>query len=824
MSPQPTKRTRGKDDGDTTRPRRAGAPRGKGAESAEEEQSRNRKALATRILVWAGISILIGLVISPPTVLRLRQYEVGDIAVGNIKAPRDLAVEDHLSTSQRRAEAMERVLPIFDYDEDAARSVANQVAAWFGAVRQNNRRIWELEDQIEALKKERNSGSRVAELREKLAEAREAAKESPPTATQFLNKEIEDSTAKALASVRYGTEVEDRIVRAVEQILRPGVIGSSADFPVGDAAEITVRRIPSNSENVEHELGRFVDLETARAQAGDVVKEWLADSPYPKDTALRKALTQLVRKLLRPNLAKNIQATDARRELAASQVKPVYLNLKAGEIFVREGERINSEDVIILSALSKEEKHTQRWLSFALVSVLAGLLIGMLYFFARQHLHYFNAGINDLQFYAIVLALQLLSVRLATDPWQWSGFVAFGAMLMRVVLPADISLFHALIASIAAGLLVQAGPLYVLYSMVGSMLVIWMVSQYQHRLVVIRTGMVLGAINVIFYWTDLYVNHDLLIPSDWQQLVILFGLGVGGAFAVSQVSYFAERLFNYTSALRLMELNDTSHPLVKEVFFKTPGTYQHSLVIGTIAEAAAKAIGADALLVRVAAMYHDIGKTKMPQYFIENMVDSGKASPHKKLSPNMSAIIISSHVKDGIEMAHEAGLPQRVIDMIPQHHGTKLMKYFWEKAKAEQTEDMPPLNEDDFRYPGPKPQSKEGGIMLLADAIEAAVRTLPDFTEARIRGAVQKLVNDAFADGQLDECDLTLKDLNEIAKAFSKTLAAFHHGRIKYPEPAEKQRKKQENADSRPKDAEQPEGGQPAAEEARSENLKRLGN
>lgn len=823
MSSQPPKRTRSRDESEVARAKRAGTARGKTAEITAEESSRRRKALATRILVWVGVSLLIGLVISPPTVIRLRSYEVGDIAVSTIKAPRDLAVEDHLSTSQRRAEAMESVLPIFDYDEDAARNVANRVAAWFGGMRQHYSRIWELEDQIEKLKGEGGNRERIAELRTRLAQAKESAAESPPKAAQFLNKEIEDSTAKALMAARYSPELEERIVRSVEQVLRPGVIGSRDDFPRGEGAEITVRRIPSNTEEIERELERFVDLETARAQTGDVIREWLADSKWEKDTTVRKALTQLVRKLLRPNLAKNIQATDAQREAAAAQVKPVYLNLKAGEVFVREGERINSEDVIILSALAKEQQHTQRWLTFLVVSVVAGLLIGLIYFFARKHLNYFHAGLNDLQFYAIVLALQLLSVRMASDPWQWSGFVAFGAMLMRVMLPADVSLFHALIASIGAGLLVQAGPLYVLYSMVSSLVVIWMVSQYQHRLVVIRTGMALGAINVAFYWGDLYVHHDRLLPADWQPLVILFGVGVGGAFAVSQISYFAERLFNYTSALRLMELNDTSHELVKEVFFKTPGTYQHSLVIGTIAEAAAKAIGADSLLVRVAALYHDIGKTKMPQYFIENMADSGKASPHKKLSPNMSALIISSHVKDGIEMAKEAGLPQRVIDMIPQHHGTKLMKYFWEKAKSEHTEDMPPLNEDDFRYPGPKPQSKEAGIMLLADAIEAAVRTLPDFTEARIRGAVQKLVNDAFADGQLDECNLTLKDLNEIAKAFSKTLAAFHHGRIKYPEPAEK-RKKQENADTRPKDTEELAGGDSSAEETREENLRRLGN
>jgi putative nucleotidyltransferase with HDIG domain len=215
---------------------------------------------------------------------------------------------------------------------------------------------------------------------------------------------------------------------------------------------------------------------------------------------------------------------------------------------------------------------------------------------------------------------------------------------------------------------------------------------------------------------------------------------------------------------------------------RAPGTYHHSILVGTMVEAAAEAIHANPLLARVAAYYHDIGKSSKPLYFIENM--SGGENRHDKLSPSMSALILISHVKEGVELAREKRLGLPIIDIIRQHHGTALISYFFQKAKTVDDPEARNVDERDFRYPGPKPQTREAGLVMLADCVEAASKTLIDPTPARVQGMVQKIINNIFIDGQLDECELTLKNLHDIAKSFNRILAGIYHHRIDYPEPA----------------------------------------
>ena len=241
-----------------------------------------------------------------------------------------------------------------------------------------------------------------------------------------------------------------------------------------------------------------------------------------------------------------------------------------------------------------------------------------------------------------------------------------------------------------------------------------------------------------------------------------------------------EWAFKYTSDIKLLELANLNHPLLKELIIRAPGTYHHSHIIGILGEAAAEAIGANALLVRVGAYYHDIGKIKKPSYYIENLQEG--ISPHEGLTPQMSALVVQAHVKEGISLAREYGLPQSIIDMIPQHHGTKKISFFYEKAKELEDPEVETVNEEAFRYPGPKPQSREAGILMLADSTEATVRSLQEKSAARIQQTVATVINRSFAEAQLDECDLTLRDLNEIGKAFVRILLGLYHQRIEYPQ------------------------------------------
>jgi hypothetical protein len=254
-------------------------------------------------------------------------------------------------------------------------------------------------------------------------------------------------------------------------------------------------------------------------------------------------------------------------------------------------------------------------------------------------------------------------------------------------------------------------------------------------------------------------------------------------------------VFGYTSRFKMMELMSLEQPLLQELMVAAPGTYNHSFIVANMAEAAARAIGANALLAKVAALYHDIGKLKNPQYFIENLF--GKENRHNKLSPSMSALILISHVKKGVELAREHKLGDEIADLIGQHHGMTLITYFYHKAQEQaEAKGEEPVREDEFRYPGPKPQSKEAGIIMLADAIEASSRTLVEPTPSRIRGHIQSIVRKLYNEGELDGSELTLRDLTQASETFHRILTGIFHHRIEYPTLDRAKDKPKENIDT----------------------------
>jgi putative nucleotidyltransferase with HDIG domain len=259
------------------------------------------------------------------------------------------------------------------------------------------------------------------------------------------------------------------------------------------------------------------------------------------------------------------------------------------------------------------------------------------------------------------------------------------------------------------------------------------------------------------------------------------------------------------------------------MILEAPGTYHHSVIVSTLAETAARSVNANPLLARVSAYYHDIGKINKPLYFVENQ--GPHVSRHNKLAPSMSSLILVSHVKDGLELAREYGLGSKIGNIIQQHHGTGLISFFYQKAKDREDPQMEQVEEGAYRYPGPKPQTKEAGLVLLADAVEAASRSLLQPTPSRLQGLVQRIINGVFTEGQLDECELTLKDLHQIAKSFNFILAGIHHQRVGYPPPATRENagKKKNNGDLRKQPAKTVRDGHPEDKKGGEEDLKRLG-
>ena len=276
-------------------------------------------------------------------------------------------------------------------------------------------------------------------------------------------------------------------------------------------------------------------------------------------------------------------------------------------------------------------------------------------------------------------------------------------------------------------------------------------------------------------------KFSILFQNDYTNQY-LYPLAVNGFLCVMLVLgtlKVFEFLFNVLTNYSLLELSDFNQPLLKRMIVEAPGTYHHSMMVSNLSEAAADTIGANALLTRVGAYYHDIGKMVKPEYFTENQLIGG--NKHDNIEPSMSRLVILNHVKEGIALAKKNKLNQKIIDFIPQHHGTSIIHFFHQKA-MEAAEGGKPIDESDFRYPGPKPQIRETAIVLLADSVEGAIRSLDEANPKKIEEMVKKIINNKFIDGQLDECNLTLKEIDKISATFTRILAAMYHGRIKYPE------------------------------------------
>jgi len=478
-----------------------------------------------------------------------------------------------------------------------------------------------------------------------------------------------------------------------------------------------------------------------------------------------------------------------------------------------------------------------------LLTQTAGLILGcfILLFIAHRYgqrnIRKYRLQNRDLLFLAGTLLGLLLVLKLGSfiasavgsafpyiEPGAYYYVLPFaaGAMLVRIVLNSEVALIFSVVFAALVGFLFGNDFALFLFALLSCLAGAHWVRQLTVRTSMFRAGARLS----MFNFMAIFAIH--LVAGREFDLGLLFELGfglLGGLFAavlVSGIIPLIEAAFRYTTNLKLVELANMNNPLLRELMILAPGTYHHSIIVGNLAEAAAETIGANPLLARVAAYYHDIGKAKKPLYFIENL--SGGDNKHDKLTPSMSALILMAHLKDGVEMAREQRLGEALVDIIRQHHGTSLMKFFFERAKQR---DEREVDEHDYRYPGPKPQTREAALIMLADAVEAASRTLTDPTPARIQGMVQKIINNIFIDGQLDECELTLKDLHNIAKSFNRVLGGIFHHRIDYPEPVSKERSERgtrKNAEDRDrKPATEDQGAKTPAKKRSAEDLKRLG-
>jgi putative nucleotidyltransferase with HDIG domain len=472
------------------------------------------------------------------------------------------------------------------------------------------------------------------------------------------------------------------------------------------------------------------------------------------------------------------------------------------------------------------------------ISLLVIILLAILFEFAAANIRKFSPDNKDLLFLTLLL-LALLAVTKASlavfplvglvlpeippSAYVYGIGIAAGGMLVRIVLNSETALVFSLVTGIFAGWLMENSFFFAVYFFIGSVVGAHSVGYAEDRTVVVKAGAKVGTVNVLTILCQNFISHHWVIPELGFNLLFGFLGGVGAGLVVPGVLPVVEWVFGYTTNIKLLELANLNHPLLNQMILEAPGTYHHSIIVSTLAETAARSVNANPLLARVSAYYHDIGKITKPLYFVENQ--GQHENKHDRLAPSMSSLILVSHVKEGLELGREFGLGEKIGNVIQQHHGTGLISFFYQKAKNQEHPELEQVEEGAYRYPGPKPQTKEAGLVLLADAVEAASRTLQEPTPARLQGLVQKIINNIFTDGQLDECELTLKDLHQIAKSINPILAGLHHHRVDYPAPGAKENsgKKKNDGDLHKQPAKTGRDRNPEDKKSGEEDIKRLG-
>ena len=521
------------------------------------------------------------------------------------------------------------------------------------------------------------------------------------------------------------------------------------------------------------------------------------EAMYKNDARLRAAAYKIAITLFQPNILFNEDATKQALDAAIDAVPRTSGFVQENERIVSKHDRITSETKLKLESLararaergSRKDYSLQR-LGIALHVITIVMLYGIYLYLFRKQIFRNN---RRLALIALLIVLEGFFAYVTREldvsaPIEFLILVPVASMLLTIIFDSRVGFYGTIIIALLAAAIRGNDYAIALAAIISGALSAYTVRDMRNRAQIFRSvGFIfLGyALTIIALGVERFESVNVVA----EQLMYALANAVISPVLAYGLLIFVERVFRVTTDLTLMELSHFNHPLLRRLAEQAPGTYHHSLTIATLAEAAASSVGANEVLARVGALFHDVGKLEKPMYFVENQ--KGPRNKHDKLSPRMSSLIIAAHVKDGMSLCEEYKLPQEVIDFIPMHHGTTRIEYFYNKAQelaqlsGDQTR-IEEINEQDYRYPGPKPQTRETGLLMLADAVEAATRTLDDPSPQRLEVVIGEIVRQRFDEGELDECPLTLKDLTKIKIAFLSALIGIYHTRVKYPESLKK--------------------------------------
>lgn len=722
------------------------------------------------LLIFATSAILTAL-LSPSLLSYLPRYKEGDVAREDIRSPSDLLVEDKISTEQKVREAESRAAAVYDFDTMLLARVEKRVGQSFAMMRRA----------AEEYMRSHPGADRALLMR--LYESKRADFEKK------LGIRLSDSAFRALTRRDFEGEIENYLFSLVAPSLVRGVATHDDIVRMSNSSNVVIKDLKGESEYALGDVSAVESVEFAKQNVEARGLETLINL----DRDLKWAIIEIAKKMLEPNIRLNRAETERRRKEAIKEVKPVFYVVKKGEIILREGERVQPEHLAKLAAIRKKGEIKNTWhASLGLFSMIL-IVLSVLCTIATLNVNRFARSMRDFSLICMLLLGQVLIVRLgifiaeATNrsfPFVPAAALYFaipfalGAMLVGMFLGAE-SAFVFTIPAALFGAMLFDGPVEMFaLALVGSLVAIQGVVYCSARSALLLTGARVGLVSaVVILLLQLQKGKIADLDSVYFAAAGVLG-GLSAGVLATGLTPAIESIFGYVTNIKLLELASLNQKALRDLAVKAPGTYHHSIIVGNLAEAAAEAINANPLLAKVGAYYHDIGKMKMPEYFIENQAPG--ENKHDRLSPSMSSLILTTHVKDGVELAKKNRLGKPIIDIIRQHHGSSIIKFFYDKARM--LSGPKPVDEERYRYPGPKPKTKEAGVIMLADAIEAASRALREPTASRIKGLVHKMINQYIAEGQLDECDLTMKDLDKIAACFTRILCGIYHQRIDYPE------------------------------------------
>ncbi len=665
-------------------------------------------------------------------------FHVGEIASETIRAPRD--VVDTITTERKRQAAAADVAQKYRQDDTVTVDVMSRLQAAYDAIAtvrdQGSTELSKLNGSLPSQAFKDTNGD--VQFTASFLESCHAL--LPGSFTDEDVRYIILADPKRLESLQ--TKVSDLIAQALKS---------------GIKTEILQERISQVNQEIISPLNRF-------------------------DESAQRLGMNLVSTYLKANFIYDAEATEAARKQAADEVVPeVY---QARRIIVQEGFLVTEAQMEMLKDLGYLDDNNLHLLTYLGVGLFTGMLLLIVWLYLLMFKHEVFFSFRRMLLLHLILVLTMAAMGVARSLHEYFLLATAGTLLVAVLLNHRLALTVNAALAILSGMLAgsestgafsSAALSAATAALAGGVLAVFIVRSAPQRTTLMLAGVAGGLAQAV-----VVAAVNLMSAADWQSTLIDCGYALGGGLISAMMCLGTlpmwEQLFKVVTPMKLLELANPNNPLLKRLLMEAPGTYHHSIVVGNLAESAAEAIGANALLTRAAAYYHDIGKLQRPYFFAENQLGE---NPHESITPELSKRILTSHPRDGLALAIKHNLPQVVQDIIMEHHGTTPVMYFYHKAVKEASDTQVQLN--DFRYPGPKPHTREAALIMLADSVEAGARALPDHSPEKLDEFVQQIVNIKLEDGQFDDCDLTLRDLGIITAEFRKVLVGIFHERIVYP-------------------------------------------